>query len=69
MRVRLTKTYFRLSPELVDGQTAEITDSPEAVLARVREWLAEFEDEAGGFSFTVETVEMTEEEFEGLTEL
>lgn len=62
-------TYFRLSSELGDGYHSSIVGSRRAVMDAVHDWCVEFGKEGGGFSFTVETVEMTRNEFEALPDL
>lgn len=63
------QVFFRLSPELVDGSSWEITDDVETVIGRVREWLIEMRDYSGGDSFTLETVALTKAEFDAMPEL
>lgn len=59
--------YFKMSPELGDGQQTEICKDPEVVIERVRAWLAEFKDYPGDFS--VESIKMSKREFDALAEL
>ncbi len=59
--------YFKMSPELSDGQRSEICKDPEMVLERIKAWLDEFKDYPG--EFTVESIKMSKREFDALEEL
>lgn len=62
------KTYFKLSPELVDGEHWTPTDDIKVVLDSVRAWCEDFND-CVGESFEIEVIEMTEAEFEALPDI
>lgn len=59
--------YFKLSPELSDGISPEITKDMSAIQDRVLNWIDEFSGSSGE-SFSIETVEMSEDEFNKLRE-
>lgn len=63
-----TKVYFKLPAELVDGQHWTPVDNIDIVLSSVRTWCEEFQKYPGE-SFTIETVEMTEEEVNALPDI
>ena len=63
----MRRIRFKMSPELGDGQNAEICDDPTVVLERIRIWLDEFQLYPGEFS--VETVWMSDAEVEALPEI
>ena len=50
--------YFKLPPELVDGEHWTVVESTSAVLEAVETWCGEFKTYAGE-SVEIETVEMT----------
>lgn len=58
--------YFRLSPELTDGQTYIYTDK-QGALEHFQAWLNEFADYPGQCS--IESLEMTEREYNALPEV
>jgi len=62
------KLYYKLSPELVDGDHWTPVGSIDQVLASVKLWCEEFGREEGE-SFTVEIISMTDEEFDALPEI
>lgn len=58
--------YFKLSPELYDGQSSVYTDK-QGALELFQMWLEEFQEYPGDCS--IESVEMTEREFNALPEV
>lgn len=65
---RIKKPRFKLSPELVDGDSWAVVDDEKAALKSVKAWLDEAKD-CPGESFSVEVVEMSDKEVESLPEL
>jgi hypothetical protein len=64
----LRKPRFKLSPELVDGDSWTPVDTKEQVLQAISSWC----DDMGGFvgeSFVVEVIEMSEHDIDDLPEL
>lgn len=62
------KPYFKIPPELVDGQHWTFVDNASYVIEAVKEWCAENGDCIGD-SFTIEVVEMSEAEVNALPEI
>lgn len=62
------KRFFKLSPELVDGDHWSPVESKSDVLQAVADWIDEHGPEVGE-SFSVEVVSMTQEEVDELPEL
>lgn len=64
------RLYYKLSPELSDGEHWSIVDSPAAVVEAVTEHLKDHAPNCGGIvwgdHFEVEVVEMTPEEVAAL---
>ena len=65
---RHTRPFFKLSPELVDGDHWTPVDTIEQVLTAVRAWCEEFRDEIGE-EFSVEIIDMTDAEVEALSDI
>jgi len=63
------KLRFKLSPELSDGEHWTIVDDKAGVMSAIQDWFDELPYAGGGESFTVETVEMTDEEVNKLPEI
>lgn len=62
------KPYFKLSPELADGEHWVPMDNIDTVLEYVKEWCADCKDSIGE-SFTIEVIEMTDAEIEALPDI
>jgi len=62
------KPRFKLSPELVDGDSWAPVDTTARVLEAVKSWCDEFGPD-NGESFTVEVIMMTDQEIDALPEL
>jgi hypothetical protein len=58
---------FKVSPELVDGDHWSVFDTIEEVIELIREWKAN--EPAEGENFSVEVVEMSDEEVAALPEI
>jgi hypothetical protein len=58
---------YKVSPELADGDHWSVFDTLEEVIEIIREWKAN--EPAEGESFTVELVEMSQEEVDALPEI
>lgn len=56
--------YFKLSPELSDGQNNQITDK-QGVVDAIKAWVEDIADSPSEYC-NIETVEMSDEEFEKL---
>ena len=63
------KLRFKLSPELADGDHWTIADDKAGVLAAVEAWCDHLPYHGPGEAFTVETVEMTDEEVNALPDI
>jgi len=61
--------YFRISPELVDGDHWSVlnADTLDGLFSCIRDWYED--DPYVGDSFTIEVIEMTDEEVEALPEI
>jgi hypothetical protein len=62
---------WKVSPELSDGSSHAIFRTTEKVIEAIRGWSEEFfQDEfTPGDGFSVEAIEMTDQEFENLPEI
>lgn len=64
----IKKLWFRLSPELVDGEHWTPVETPAQVVDAVKMWCSEMGN-LEGESFTVEVIALTQEEFDALPEI
>jgi len=62
------KVWFKLCPELCDGEHWTIADSPRIVAEAVLAWCREFKNEVGE-EITIEVIEMTQAEVDAMPEI
>jgi hypothetical protein len=62
------KPYFKLPPELADGEHWVPMDNIDTILEYVKEWCKDCKS-CVGESFTIEVIEMTDAEIEALPDI
>jgi hypothetical protein len=66
-----SKLFYKVSPELVDGEHWSIVESRDVLLSNISDWLDEFglDKSNEGESFNVEIKSFTQEELDEMKEL
>jgi hypothetical protein len=66
--VKAKGIFFKVSPDLSDGDHWTIVDGIDVLMGHIKTWCEEFYDQPG-YGFEVEVVEMTRAEVDALPEL